>query len=204
MPRREHQGAAHLIAATGHTLSPDAFAAEYQSAWRRLWCIAASVLGDRAAVDDVLQEAAIIGLRKIEDFEPGTSFTAWMGRIVRNVALNEGRRKLRSRVVSVEPATLAGAADDAGQARDAEVAMAADAFDGRVLEALNRLSEVARTCLLLRTLHDMSYAEIAHVTGVPEGTAMSHVHRARKEMREKLAAHFGGGGNGESDSGDDR
>jgi RNA polymerase sigma-70 factor (ECF subfamily) len=48
------------------------------------------------------------------------------------------------------------------------------------------LDEVARACLLLRTVHDMPYKQIAQVLEVPEGTAMSHVHRARQAMRQRL------------------
>jgi len=69
-------------------LSADEFAARYQSAWRALWCVAVSVLNDRALAEDALQEAAIIGLRKRGEFTPGTAFVPWMSAIVRYVALN--------------------------------------------------------------------------------------------------------------------
>ena len=48
---------------------------------------------------------------------------------------------------------------------------------------MKRLEETARTCLLLRTLRDMPYREISLLLDIPEGTAMSHVHRARQAMR---------------------
>ena len=50
------------------------------------------------------------------------------------------------------------------------------------------MEETARACLLLRTLQDMPYREIALALDIAEGTAMSHVHRARMAMRERLAA----------------
>jgi len=56
----------------------------------------------------------------------------------------------------------------------------------RVLEALVSLEETARACLLLRTVLDKSYREISLALDIPEGTAMSHVHRARKAMRRML------------------
>ncbi|MEO0587563.1 MAG: RNA polymerase sigma factor, partial [Planctomycetota bacterium] len=60
------------------------------------------------------------------------------------------------------------------------------AFDDAVVAALGGLEPTARACLLLKTVHGHSYAEIGQMLGVPEGTAMSHVHRARKRMRETL------------------
>ena len=61
-------------------------------------------------------------------------------------------------------------------------------FDDRLLRALSMLEETARTCLLLRTLSDMPYREISQILEIPEGTAMSHVHRSRQVLRAALSA----------------
>jgi RNA polymerase sigma-70 factor (ECF subfamily) len=55
------------------------------------------------------------------------------------------------------------------------------------MRALRGVSEVARACLLLRTLEGMPYARISELLQIPEGTAMSHVHRTRQFLRERLA-----------------
>jgi RNA polymerase sigma-70 factor (ECF subfamily) len=60
------------------------------------------VLGDRHLAEDAVQEAAVIGLRKIKSFEPGTNFSAWMGQIVRHVALNHRRKYNRRRALSLD------------------------------------------------------------------------------------------------------
>jgi len=62
-------------------------------------------------------------------------------------------------------------------------------FDDRVRAALETLPETARQCLLMRTLFDAPYSEIAARLDIPEGTAMSHVHRARRTLREIMAPH---------------
>src|SRR5262249_21273134 len=62
-------------------------------------------------------------------------------------------------------------------------------FDDLVLFALRQLSDLARTCLLLRVVGHYSYDEIAQTLRIPEGTAMSHVHRAKKSIRRRLMAH---------------
>src|SRR4051812_25584625 len=54
------------------------FAAEYQRAYRVLWVVAAGVLGRATGAEDVVQEAALLALGKLDRFEPGTHFVAWM------------------------------------------------------------------------------------------------------------------------------
>ena len=58
------------------------------------------------------------------------------------------------------------------------------------MRALNSVSDIARACLLLRTIEQMEYAEISRLLAIPEGTAMSHVHRARQHLRERLADKY--------------
>jgi RNA polymerase sigma-70 factor (ECF subfamily) len=62
------------------------------------------------------------------------------------------------------------------------------AFDDQVLDALRDLAETARACLLMKTVMELDYKHIARVLGIAEGTAMSHVHRARSRMRAALSA----------------
>lgn len=173
-------------------LTPDEFAREFESSSRALWCIAAAITGDRSRAEDVVQEAALAALPKLAEFEAGTSFLAWMGRFVRYTALNEARRQ-RTRAA----ATLDGVdvAEHAGSTQPESnravsllgvLAREQSSFDDHVLKALKQLDEVARACLLLRTVHDLPYKDIALVLDVPEGTAMSHVHRARQAMRRHL------------------
>ena len=61
-------------------------------------------------------------------------------------------------------------------------------FDDQTRRALQQLDETPRSCLLMRTVLDMSYRQIAEALGIPENTAMSHVHRSRQRMRESLLA----------------
>lgn len=182
------------------TLGREAFAARYEANARVLWCIAAAVLGGRRHVEDVLQESAVIALKKLEQFDPDTSFVAWMGQIVRFVALNQGRKLGRSKTTSVDPELMqhhAAAGSDgtvpAPVTSNGRVVADQTSFDDRVLAALRTLDETARACLLLRTVTGRSYREISLAMDIPEGTAMSHVHRARRAMRRML------GGDSDSD-----
>ncbi len=196
------------VGAERAVLSYGEFARELDRASRTLWCIAAAIVRDRVEAEDIVQEAAVIGLSKIDQFDPSTSFTAWMGSIVRYVALNQSRRQGRRRVALTEPSALdaAGSAEGNGNgsvggaregigprvgsgviSSDGRLLADQGAFDDQVLAALSSLEETARACLLLRTLLDLPYREIALALDIPEGTAMSHVHRARGVMRRMLA-----------------
>lgn len=177
----------------GAPLTQDEFSARFEAASRTLWVIAAAVLGRRTDAEDVLQEAAMIGLRKLGDFQPGTSFPAWMGGIVRNVARNHARKRVRRQTSDADPRSIdlartapGGPAPEPAIDRRGRVEADVAGFDDKVLRALGTLDETARTCLLLRTLRDLPYREISQLLEIPEGTAMSHVHRARQSMRSML------------------
>ena len=147
-----------------------------------------------------------MAIGKLERFEPGTSFTGWMGRFVKNVALDHARKVQRRGTHPLAPETvdelvrrdrrvLAGPGaerppiDSRGEILEGQVE-----FDDRVLAGLRELGADQRSALLLRTVMGMSYREIASTLEIPEGTAMSHVHRARQRLRGTLSeseAHDG-------------
>jgi RNA polymerase sigma-70 factor (ECF subfamily) len=169
------------------------FSARFQAAAKSLWLIAAAVLGRRDDAEDLVQESAVIGLQKINEFRPETNFAAWMGGIVRNLARNHARKGARRHTGATDPADLdhsrAGrpTAEQPPQfGRDGKLSPSQSAFDDHVLHALDVLEETPRLCLLLRSLHQLPYRDIAALLSIPEGTAMSHVHRARATMREYL------------------
>ena len=184
-------------AGTAGQLTREQFAQEFAACSRPLWSIAAAVVGDRSRAEDIVQEAALAAYQKLSDFEPGTSFLAWMGKFVRYTALNEvRRRKMRAAAPLDNVDAPVSTLDSSDESEARTVSRAGDlvtdqrGFDDQVAGALGELDEIARACLLLRTVHDMPYKEIAALMDVPEGTAMSHVHRARKVMRDRLASHY--------------
>jgi RNA polymerase sigma-70 factor (ECF subfamily) len=161
-----------------------------------LWVVAAGVLGRSAGAEDVVQEAALLALGKLDQFQPGTHFAAWMAQMVRYVALNQVRRQVRGRAQSLDDSESGAHSAHRGgsAAREPELRLGSrgevpagqHSFDDRLMRALEGLTDVARGCLLLRTLEGMEYDEIGRVFNIPQGTAMSHVHRSRMRLRERL------------------
>ncbi len=172
------------------------FAAQFQQASRVLWLIAAAAVRNRSLADDVVQEAAMIALSKLDQFEAGTNFTAWMAQMVRNVAMNVGRKEKRRAGISLNAGDAIELEDRAAPWTGVGAGLGAVSgylseqqthFDDRVLHALEEMSATARACLLLKTLEGLEYSEISRLLDIPEGTAMSHVHRSRQLLRRKLA-----------------
>ncbi|MEM1098530.1 MAG: RNA polymerase sigma factor [Planctomycetota bacterium] len=177
---------------TSAPISEQAFADRFRSAYPVLLSVALGMTGNRADAEDVVQDAAVIGFRKRDDFEEGSKFVAWMAAIVRNVGLNARRKRQRREALPFDEAHDRGAETSPSPPADertGEIHPGQEAFDDHVQEALLRLTPIARACLLLRTIHDLDYPTIAETLDIPKNTALSHVHRARQSMRKQLAGH---------------
>jgi RNA polymerase sigma-70 factor (ECF subfamily) len=166
------------------------FAQRYESVYGRLWLVAAGLIGDRTEADDIVQEAAIIAFRKRDEFRPGSNFAAWLTEIVKNCAANHKRKSDIRRTFATDPRSLdlANSLPSTGGPVDAlrDPKALNEHLDDDMFRALNQLSPDARCCLLLRVVQGSSYAEIAHFLNIPEGTAMSHVHRSKQLIRRQL------------------
>ena len=78
----------------------ETFAKELSDAYPRLWYIAAGLCGDRVLADDIIQEAALAALTRIEDFRRGTNFSAWIATFIKHIAQNHNRKTLRQRTTN--------------------------------------------------------------------------------------------------------
>jgi|SRR5882762_4214432 len=184
--------------ASGGQEKPLDFAAQFAASFRTLWLVAVGITGDRGGAEDVVQEAALLALGKLDKFEPGTNFRAWMAQMVRYVALNHARKRQKHRASALVPELEESGSVASSHSNESALRLGrhgelpADQafFDDNVVRALNSVSDIARACLLLRTIEQMEYSEISKVLQIPEGTAMSHVHRARQHLRERLADKY--------------
>jgi RNA polymerase sigma-70 factor (ECF subfamily) len=145
----------------------------------------------RTDAEDIVQEAYLRAFRAFDGFH-GEDMRPWLLAIVRNSAyrwLNNRRRS--GSVISLEEAFADGAGDDMDQlATDepsAEARLIGAAERDYVLRALAELPPALREVLVLREIEDLSYRDIAEVTGAPIGTVMSRLSRGRGELRKVLA-----------------
>jgi len=132
-----------------------------------------------AEADDIVQDAMLRAFRAFDGFR-GDAAKPWLLAIVRNCHLNALGQKKRQAAVPLEDQIVAGDPTPEGHV------LAAD--DGRRINAaLAKLPEEFREVVVLRELEEMSYREIADVTGAPIGTVMSRLARGRALLRVELA-----------------
>jgi RNA polymerase sigma-70 factor (ECF subfamily) len=141
----------------------------------RLRRYARALVGDRTAADDLVQDTLERALAKLHLYRPGTDLRAWLLTVMHNVYVNQLRAARPLAPLEEESAELARPAREA------------DALELRDLErALRRLPHEQREVLLLVALEELSYAETAQALGVPIGTVMSRLFRAREKLRAML------------------
>lgn len=140
----------------------------------------ARIVRDPALAEDLAQETFLKAFRNLGAFDAARKFSSWLFRIAHNTSLDALRRARARRAVAAE------VGDRAIPPPPDPVEAAAL---GRALDAaLARLRPEQRTAIVLRYQEGCSYDEVAHAMGIPEGTAKTHVHRARKQLAEALAA----------------
>jgi RNA polymerase sigma-70 factor (ECF subfamily) len=143
--------------------------------------LARTLVRNEADAQDVLQDSFLRAFRHFRGFS-GESPRAWLLSIVRNVSFTLWRKRERDDPDDAEP-TLESQ-PDAGPSPEAKMLEACDA--AHVHAALDRLPGLHREVLVLREMEECSYREISEILGVPIGTVMSRLSRARAQMVREL------------------
>lgn len=141
----------------------------------RLRRYARALVGDRAAADDLVQDTLERAWAKLHLYRRGTDLRAWLFTVMHNVHVNKVRATRATDPLEDEMPELAQRAPqgDALMVRDLD-------------RSISRLPAEQRSVLLLVTLEDMSYDEVARTLGIPIGTVMSRLSRAREKLRAMM------------------
>src|SRR5918912_4505193 len=159
----------------------------------RLRRFARGLTGSATEADDLVQAACERALSRVHQFQEGTRFDSWMFRIVQTIWIDQ----LRARDVRKEDGELPEErlGSDAPVRRiEARLALS------EVRHAIEHLPPDQRTTLMLVTVEGLSYKEAAEVAGVPVGTIMSRLARARIALQQHLET--GGGSRGSVNNAD--
>ncbi len=132
--------------------------------------------------EDVVQEAFLRAYRYFDTFR-GSDARGWLLAIVRNTGLSWLRAN-RPLALGGDPDEAREPADEEGGSPEDELLRRADG--ARVRRALEELAVEFREVLVLRELEELSYREIAEVTGLPVGTVMSRLSRGRRRLQALL------------------
>jgi len=141
----------------------------------RLRRYARALVGDRATADDLVQDTLERAWAKLHLYRRGTDLRAWLFTVMHNVHVNRVRASRVTDPLEDEMPELAQRAPqgDALLVRDLD-------------RAIVRLPAEQRAVLLLVTLEEMSYEQVARTLGIPIGTVMSRLSRAREKLRAMM------------------
>jgi RNA polymerase sigma-70 factor (ECF subfamily) len=157
------------------------------------------MIGHPEEARDVAQEVFITVFKSVDTFRGDAQFSTWLYRIAANHCKNRlkylGRRSYKA----------TGELNEAieGELQQAAPSLTTPHVDGPettleglelerlVQEGIRMLDEEYRTLMVLRDVENLAYEEICTITGLPEGTVKSRLHRARMALKEYLAKHLG-------------
>jgi len=146
--------------------------------------VARTLTSTTAEAEDLVQDTLLRAFRGIEGFD-GRYPRAWLLTILRNTQINRTRRRRPQLLDDPDQAENTAAI---GPESSVEAVVVDSVLDSAIEQCLAELSFDQRQIVQLIDVSGLSYREAAEVAGVPIGTVMSRLHRARRRMRDSLFA----------------
>jgi RNA polymerase sigma-70 factor (ECF subfamily) len=149
------------------------------------------MVGDYDSALDLAQEVFIKVYNSLGRYRPEFKFSTWIYRIAHNASIDYLRRAGNLRTEDMEVAGEGGSTFEkpfASKALSPEQETERGERRAEIEEVVRQLAPAYRELIVLRHSHDLSYDEIAEVTGLPLGTVKNRIFRAREAMRELLVA----------------
>ena len=156
----------------------------------QVYRVARHLVGTREEAEDLVQETYARAFRSWRSFQTGTNLRAWLLRILTNLNIDRGRRAQRA--PDTQPLEEGDyflynkLEETAGRPLEEEQVVERLSQDD-VVSALSAVPHDFRDVLVLVDIGDFSYADAAQILGVPIGTVMSRLHRARRILKQELA-----------------
>ena len=169
----------------------------YQNAVYEMAC---RMLRDRDAGLDASQEIFLKAHGALARYDPQRRFSTWVFAIARNHCIDQLRRPSSRPTAPLDDESRLATDPAPGPGRAAEDAEAATIVE----RAVGELPDIYREAVELYHFQDVSYAEAAELQGVPIGTFMARLHRARKILRDRLRPVLGTDDDEAPDRRDDR
>lgn len=143
---------------------------------------------DPDAAQDLVQDAYARALRYQHSYKPGTNMKAWLFAIMRNLFWDRSGKAARESVSldDVSDFTLYDALRDEITDEGPESSVLDGIAAREVVQAINRLSPLHREIVMLVDVEGFAYKDAAQILGVPIGTVMSRLHRARQQLQRDL------------------
>jgi len=161
---------------------------------KRVFRLVLRMLGDRAEAEDVAQDVFITVFKSIDSFRGESKLSTWMFRVATNHCKNRIKyldRRARGKKGELDELSEHDALESASMSSSAMVARPdqqaeANQIEAIVRAAISELDEDQRALVVLRDVENLSYEEIQQITGLPEGTVKSRLHRARLQLAKAV------------------
>jgi len=189
--KRGDERSDEALAVAAREGSEDAFRELVERFEGPLFALLVRIVRRPEVAEELAQESFVKAWRALARFDPQRRFSSWLFKIAHNTALDALRRRGEEPLSLDAPFEEGGAAPElpADPAAEDPLARALSRDAGRALErAVAELRPAYREILLLRFARELSYEEIAEVTGAPLGTVKVHLFRARQELARRLRA----------------
>lgn len=173
-------------AQTGDTEAFDELMQRYAAS---VYKVTYSLTRNHADADDLSQETFIRAYRAISRFDEQYQFYTWVRRIAVNLCFNHLKRGKRFRFV---PLPMADGENESADIADPRSQPADFGLRRDLNQALAKLPADQRAVFVLRVNEELSYSEISQALGIPIGTVMSRLGRAREKLRQLLKGYLAG------------
>lgn len=161
---------------------------------RPVFSLVYRMVRNRTLAEDLAQEAFIRAFNAISSYKPNYKFSNWILKIANNHTIDY-LRKRKLDTVSIDGSPHATTAEEVGRTsltlesgdESPQAYVENRELGGQIEAAIGTLREEYRTAVLLRHVEGYAYDEIADIMDVPLGTVKTYLHRARGELKERLA-----------------
>ena len=145
---------------------------------------------NRNDAEDLVQETYLKAHRFWDRYEAGTNCRAWLYKILTNTRINQAvkasKRPHEVDFSDVESVLAQSGSEELELPTQGEIHLFADLLEDEVKAALEAVPEDFRLVLILYVMEGFAYKEIAEILGIPIGTVMSRLYRARKQLQASL------------------
>ena len=153
-----------------------------------LYAFALKLARSRDDAEDLVSDTLLRAFERWRQYRLGTNIRAWLFTILYRVFISR-RRRIDAREVPVGDDRDGRSVLDTIGDGDPERGFYDSFVDEGIQQAIDALPEEYRSAVVLSDVHEMPYAEIAAVLGVPEGTVKSRLFRGRRILQKKLAGY---------------
>jgi RNA polymerase sigma-70 factor, ECF subfamily len=153
-----------------------------------MYSFALKLSRSRDDAEDLVSDTVLRAFERWEQYRLGTNIRAWLFTILYHVFVSR-KRRIDAREVQASDETEGwGAFEPVGELNP-EARFYETFLDSEITTAIDALPDEYRTAVVLSDIHELRYAEIAHILGVPEGTVKSRLFRGRRILQKKLVCY---------------